>query len=148
MIDIDPISFYFSLKIEKNCIKRILKLFQPAYIDKIPAKYHLNQAKLWNVTIKKRILLPNKRPKASQVKREQYQGITRFLMFCMVETRPEIAFPISVISRFAKNLSRQYIEAVKKIMRYLKATTLVEITYGRKEDEEEDLTIKRYFDFN
>lgn len=42
MVDIGPISFYLSLKVEKNDIKKIFKLFQPAYIDKILAKYYLD----------------------------------------------------------------------------------------------------------
>ena len=65
MIDMGPISFYFGLKVEKDCIKKILKLSQPAYIDKILTKYHLDQAKLCNVSIKEGILLSNEGPEAS-----------------------------------------------------------------------------------
>lgn len=92
MVDMSPISFYFCLKVERNRIKKILKLFQPAYIDKILAKYHLDQAKPCNILMKKGILLPNEGPEASQAERERYQGITRSLMFSIVETRPNIAF--------------------------------------------------------
>lgn len=49
MINMDPISFFFGLKVEKNQIQKILKLFQLVYIDKILAKYHFDQAKLYNV---------------------------------------------------------------------------------------------------
>ena len=42
MVDMGPISFYLGLKVERDCIKKILKLFQPAYIGKILAKYHLD----------------------------------------------------------------------------------------------------------
>ena len=69
-------------------------------------------------------------------------------MFSIVETRPDIAFAISVVSQFAKNLSRQYTEAVKTIIRYLKATRSVGITYGREEGEGGDLTIKGYSNFD
>ncbi len=64
-------------------------------------------------------------------------------MFSMVETRPDIAFATSVVSRFAKNPSRQHTEAVKTIMRYLKATRNLGITYG---GEEGDLIIKGFSD--
>lgn len=72
MIDIGPISFYLDLKVEKDCEKKILKLSQPVYIEKILAKYYLNQVKLCNTLIKEVILLPNKGPKASQVDQKQY----------------------------------------------------------------------------
>ena len=144
MVDIGPISFYLSLKVEKNRIKRILKLSQPAYVDKILAKYHLDQAKPCNVPMKEGILLPNKGSEASQAEREQYQGITGFLMFSMVETRPDIAFAISVVNRFAKNTFRQHTQTVKTIMRYLKATKSVGITYSGEERGRRDFTIKSY----
>ena len=72
--------------------------------------------------------------------------MTGSLMFFMVETRPDIAFAISVVSQFAKNPSRQHTKAVKTIMRYLKATRSVGITYGGEEGGGGDLTIKGYSD--
>lgn len=56
--------------------------------------------------------------------------MTELLIFSMVETRPDITFATSVISRFAKNVSRQHTKAVKTIMRYLKTTKTVGIIYG------------------
>ncbi len=71
--------------------------------------------------------------------------MTGLLIFSMVETQPDIAFATSVVSRFAKNLSCQHTEAVKTIMRYLKATCTLGITYG---GEERDLIIKSFSDFD
>lgn len=59
MVDMRPISFYLSLKIERDCQKKTLKLSQPAYIDKILLKYHLDLTKPYNTPINKAILLPN-----------------------------------------------------------------------------------------
>ena len=68
-------------------------------------------------------------------------------MFFIVETRLDIAFATSIVRQFAKNPSHKYTEVVKTIMKYLKATKLVEITYGRKEGGG-NLIIKRYSDLN
>ena len=65
----------------------------------------------------------------------------------MLETRPNIAFAISVISRLAKNPFRQQTKVVKTIMRYLKATRSIGITYGRKKGGE-NFIIKGYSDSN
>ena len=51
-------------------------------------------------------------------------------MFSMVKTRSDIAFAISVASRFAKNPSHQHTEAVKTILRYMKGSRQRGITYG------------------
>ena len=37
------------------------------------------------------------------------------IMFAMTESRPDIAFNTSIVSRFAKNPSNAHIEAVKMI---------------------------------
>ncbi len=116
MVDMEPISFYLGLKVESDRQKKKPKLSQPAYIDKILLKYQLDLAKPSNTLMKEAILLPNKGPEATQAEREQYQGMTGSLMFWMVETRPDIAFATLVVSRFAKNPSRQHQEAVKTIM--------------------------------
>lgn len=42
IVDIGLINFYFSLKVDRSLAKKTLKLLQPAYIDKILIKYHLN----------------------------------------------------------------------------------------------------------
>lgn len=65
-------------------------------------------------------------------------------MFSMVGTRPDIIFATSLVSCFAKNLFRQHTEAVKTIMRYLKAIRTLGITYGGNEGG--GLIIKGYSD--
>lgn len=84
----------------------MLKLFQPVYIDKIFTKYYFDLTKPCNTSIKKAILLPNKKQEATSAKQKQYQGMTGLLMFSMIESRPDIAFAASVVSHFAKNPSR------------------------------------------
>ena len=69
--------------------------------------------------------------KATGAKHERYQGMTGSIIFSMVEIRPDIAFAISVVSRFAKNPSHQHIKAVKTIFRYLKAIRDTGITYRK-----------------
>lgn len=130
MADIGAINFYLGLNVERDRAKKMLKLSQPVYIDKILANYHLDQAKPYNTPMKKGIPPLNESPEASQAKQEQYQDITRSLKFSMVEARPDIAFAISVINRFAKNPSCQHTKAVKTIMQYLKATCTLSIIYG------------------
>lgn len=70
MVDMGPISFYLGLKVERNRQNQTLKLFQPAYIEKILTKYHLDQAKSCNTPMKEVILLPKKGPEASQADRK------------------------------------------------------------------------------
>ena len=52
---------------------------------------------------------------ASPSEKKKYQGMTGSLIFLMVETRPDIAYTMSLISCFAKNPSHQHTKTVKTI---------------------------------
>ena len=60
MVDTGPISFYLGLKVERDRERKTIKLSQPAYIDKVLQKFHLDQANPTNTPMKEGIiLLPN-----------------------------------------------------------------------------------------
>lgn len=65
------------------------------------------------------------------------------LIFLIVESRPDIAFIMSIISCFAKNPTSCHIKVVKTILQYLKSTKTIEIIYGDK-----NLIIKSNLDFD
>lgn len=135
MVDMGPINFYLGLKVEQDRAKRTIKLSQPASIDKVLSKFHLDQAHAINTPMKEiALLLPITKGQASAAERERYQGMTGLIMFSMVETRPDIAFATSVASRFAKNPGHQHTIAVKTILRYLKGSKERGITYGGQEE--------------
>lgn len=96
--------------------------------------------------MKKRILFPNIRPKASKAELKQDQRMTRPLIFSIIETEFNITFATSVVSRFAKKPSQQHTETLKTILWHLKETKTVEITYSG--NEKRDLIIRGYFDSN
>lgn len=113
IIDIDPISFYLSLKVEHNRSKKTIKLSQLTYIDKVLEKYYINKANTINTLMKEIELLMLKTDgKTSPSKRKIYQRMTGSLIFLMVETKSDIAFAMLVVSRFAKNLFHQHLKAV------------------------------------
>lgn len=107
-------------------------------------KFYLDQAIILNTLIKETLLLANKGKEAIAAIKKYYQGITSFIIFSLVETRPNIAYAILVMNRFAKNLLYLYRKVVKTIFCYFKATRDVGIMYG--EDQRENLIIRGYFD--
>lgn len=135
MVDMGPISFYLGLKVQRDRENRTIKLSQPAYIDKVLTRFHLDNANAVNAPMKETALFqPRIEGQASATEREKYQGMTGSIMFSMVETMPDIAFATSVANRFAKNPGHQHTEAVKTILRYLKGSRERGITYGGQEE--------------
>lgn len=64
---------------------------------------------------------------ATQVK--EYQKLIGSLMYAMLGSRPDIAFAVSLVSRFASNPSPAHMTAAKRILRYLKGTLDFQLTY-------------------
>jgi hypothetical protein len=58
-----------------------------------------------------------------------YQEIIGSLTHCMQGTRPNIAFAVSLLSRALVNPSKEHIQHVKHILRYLRGTTKHGVTY-------------------
>ena len=59
-----------------------------------------------------------------------HSSVVGSLMYAIVCTKPDLAFAISVLSRFMSNPGKAHWEAVKWIMRYLKGSSNVCLVYG------------------
>ncbi|GJY06806.1 zinc finger, CCHC-type containing protein, partial [Tanacetum coccineum] len=68
-----------------------------------------------------------------------YANAIRSLMYLMC-TRPDIAYALSVVSRYLANPSKNHWEAVKWILKYLRGTTNVGLVYGTDRGNHVDVT--------
>jgi hypothetical protein len=50
-----------------------------------------------------------------------------------MSTRPDIAFAVSILSQFMRNLGQVHWEATKEAMHYLKGTANIKLTSGAEE---------------
>jgi len=62
-----------------------------------------------------------------------YKAAVGSLMYAMVGTRPDLAFPVSMVSQFMSRAGPSHWMAVKRIMRYLKGTMDLKLCLGGKE---------------
>ena len=52
------------------------------------------------------------------------------LMYSIIQTRPNICYAITILSRYNYNPNAKYITAVKRVIRYLKGIIDYGIIYG------------------
>ena len=69
----------------------------------------------------------------SELEKAKYSAKVGSIMYAMVETRIDIAFAISMVSRFANNPSSEHFHAIDQILRYLAGSQDRGITFGGKE---------------
>ena len=62
-----------------------------------------------------------------------YQSLIGCINYLATQTRPDIAYAASVLSRFLVNPLPAYIKAAKRVLQYLKGTIDFSITYSPAE---------------
>ena len=143
MVDLGPISFYLGMTVVRDRANRILWLNQKAYIERVVSKYGLTGCKPVHTPMDESFDPIKNEAQASEKEIEQYQGMVGSIMFAMIETRPDIANAVSIVSRLAQNPSQAHTKAVKRIIAYLATTPNRGIVYGNK-----DLRLLGYCDAN
>jgi hypothetical protein len=61
--------------------------------------------------------------------RKTYQSAIGSFIYIILNTRPDIAYTISVISRFSANPIEIYISVVKRVFRYLKDILFISLVF-------------------
>ena len=124
----DP-DVFVGLEISRCRHSKSISVGQPAYIDRMLARFHMTDCK------------PVKTPgvAGSRLTKEDvpadeddfpYREAVGSLMFAMTCTRPDIAFEVSAVARFVEMPASSHKTAVKRILRYLKGTRDVRIKYA------------------
>ena len=73
--------------------------------------------------------MPSTDDEVEYMKSVPYFSVVGSLMYAIVCTRPNLAYAVSVVSKFMSNHGKAHSEAVKRIMRYLKGTNSVCLVY-------------------
>ena len=61
--------------------------------------------------------------------RIEYQHVVGSLMYIMLETRGDIAYTVSMVSRYLSNPGPQHVKLTRRILWYLKGTKALRLTY-------------------
>ena len=136
MSDLGLYSQYLGISVTRDRPNRTLYLRQEGYINQI-----LTQHDIYNDPHSKGngVAIPMEAnthlgpaPEgftASKQSRHSYQSAVGSLMYAMMGTRPDIAYAVSVVSRYAANPHDSHWTAVKRIFRYLRGTVSLKLVF-------------------
>ena len=80
---------------------------------------------------------PNVRLQEDEGKDLEYVTMYRLLVGSLIYltlTRPDISYPVGVVSRYMSNPNKSHLDAVKRILRYVKGTINFGILYKETKD--------------
>ncbi|KAJ9548963.1 hypothetical protein OSB04_021506 [Centaurea solstitialis] len=93
-----------------------LTLSQKSYIEKVLKRFNMNGAK------------------ANDMSRVPYSSAVGSLMYAMICTRPDLAYAISMVSRYMANPGKEHWKAVQWVLRYLSGTRNHCLCFGASRD--------------
>ena len=108
---------------------------QEAYINLVVRRFNLEDAKPLSTPIDANThLLKDDCPTFAEEKQEMkgvpYREAVGALNWLAVGSRPDIVFVVGQLAQFLKNPGRVHWEAAKRVIRYLKTTKDLKLTYG------------------
>ena len=104
-----------------------VQLHQKAYINKMLEDFHMDKAKYSSTPVQVGIKYQKEEGELPKV---PYRELVGSLMYLMLSTRPDIAYAVSMLSRFLNCYSNEHWIAAKQVLRYLAGTQDVALHYS------------------
>ena len=125
----EPTTF-LGLNVSRNWQKRTITINQDGYIDHLLQRFQMENCIPVSIPLNRSLPLRKRQPHEKPANRELYQEMTGSLMHLAVYSRPDIAFAVSKLSQFNNDPSQTHLKAARHVLRYLKKTRELSITYG------------------
>jgi hypothetical protein len=130
MTDLGPVAFYLGIEVRRDRQNRRLRLSQRSYLEQgIKAHGLWDCAPQLTPMATTRLVSAEGGYVASDEFKARYQSAVGTLMYAMLGTRPDIAFAVSVVSRFSSNPDKHHWKAVKRIFSYLRGSIDLNLVY-------------------
>jgi len=141
MKDFGEASFVLVIEIHRDRRKGVLGLSQKAYLEKVLKKYGMHVSKSTPAPIVKgdsfgKHQCPKNQYELKQMKVVPYASAVGSLQYTQLCTRPDLSFVTGVLGRYQSNPGIDHWKMVKKVVRYVRGTTGLMLTYRKSESLE------------
>ena len=138
MTDLGLMSYFLGMEVKQS--DDGIFICQQQYAKEILKKFHMESCKSTStpMNLKEKF---SKNDGTNKVDEGQYKSLIGCLMY-LTATRSDIAFAVSLLSRFMHYASELHLQAAKKIVRYVKGT----ISYGIKYSHLQNFMLHGYSD--
>ena len=135
MKDMGELHYYVGASIVQDKEGKQVYLHQgQQYIEKMLKKFGQTEAKSVSTPADCNVKLQKEDSVSRPVDTISYQSIVGSLLYAAITTRPDIAQAVGVVSKFCANPTQSHLTAAKRILRYLKGTVNLGLSYKRCAD--------------
>ena len=133
--DLGEASYILGIQIIRDRKNKLLALSQASYIDKVIARFSMQDSKKGLLPTRHGIILSKeqcpKTPKEEEDMRlNPYASAISSLMYAMLCTRPDICYAVRIIGRYQPNLGMSHWIVVMPILKYLRRTRDYMLVYS------------------
>ena len=129
MTDLGPVERFLGLQIRRERRKRQIFVDQAEYIQTVLERFQMHNSVPANTPLPAGAVLEKNVGTSSESFRTLYQSIIGSIMYAMLGTRPDIAFAVTRLSKFASNPSQQHLNYARYILKYLQGTKEYALCY-------------------
>ena len=148
MKDLGQCQFFLGVRITRDQSKGHITLCQDVYVHKTLDQFGILECRTVTTPLDpgaSETLVPYQGT-ASEDQIKQYQSLIGRINYLATQTRCDIAFTASILSRFLVNPAPVHMKSAKRVLQYLKGTQTYGITYGGPDYGPNKLDIRLYTD--
>jgi len=150
MNDLELVRKILGMTIERDKSKSTLKIHQHDYLIKAVQRFGMHNYKIVGVPLAGHFALSKSQCPTSNselVKMEDipYANAIGTIMYSMISTRSDLAYSISLLSRYMSNPRKPHWDALKYMLRYINGSLDIGLCYTRRFDT---LNLVGYVDSN
>ena len=133
--DLKFVVYYLDLKVHRDRRNKIIRISQIIYLRKIMTDLNMHNFKRIEKSMNSNLHLESifKDFQSSEQHKIRYQSVVDSLMYLMFETRSDIVFAMSQVSRFSSCSTDEHWTIVQRIFRYLKKNFNFDLIYNNDE---------------
>jgi ATP-binding cassette subfamily B (MDR/TAP) protein 1 len=106
MKDLGDLHFFLGMEVERDRAQRLLYINQIGYLKEILKRFHMEDCKAIGVPLDPKTKLKKNENKDVEMVKVPYQQAVGSLMYAMLCTWPDLAYPISMVSQSTHGQSK------------------------------------------
>ncbi|XP_071578912.1 uncharacterized protein [Temnothorax nylanderi] len=140
MKDLGQLHYCLGIEFSQDKKKREIRMTQRKYIQDVLKRFNMEDCKPVATPMNPAVKLSKKMSPTTEEDKKQmsqipYRNVIGSLMYLATSTRPDIAYAISILSQFSENPGQDHWKAAKRVLRYLKKTENLGITFTKTGNE-------------
>ena len=145
--DLGPMKYFLGMNLQRDRAKGTISLSQTQYIESVLKRFDMLHCKPISTPMSTPCKLSiedaprtiKERDEMLNVPYKQILGCIRYLVSC---TRPDLCFTAGILSRFMQDPGPKHWQALKRLLRYLKRTKDMVLTYSRSQSESINMNLE------